>query len=105
MAIFKAFIVSNFHYCPLVWHFCGKVSTAKMERVQERALRFVLDDHISPYETLLGQAGVSTLTLSRIRYIAAEVYKAQHDMGPPYVCDMFVAKHQSQYNLRHINET
>ena len=36
--IYKSFIKSNFNYCPLVWHFCSKSSTAKMEKLQYRAL-------------------------------------------------------------------
>ena len=40
--IYKSFIKSNFNYCPLVWHFCSKGSTAKMEKLQYRALRLVI---------------------------------------------------------------
>ena len=53
LAIFKAFIISNFNYCPIVWHLCGKVNTSKMERIQERALRFVFNDLTSSYDILL----------------------------------------------------
>ena len=37
--IYKSFIESNFNNCPLVWHFCSKSSTAKMEKLQYRARR------------------------------------------------------------------
>ena len=47
-----------------------------MERVQESALRFVFDDKSTSYEIICERAGVSTLTLSRIKSIAAEVFKA-----------------------------
>ena len=41
--IYKSFIRSNFNYCPLVWYFCSKTSTMKMEKkLQYRALRLVL---------------------------------------------------------------
>ena len=50
MAIFRVFIVSNFNYCPLVWHFCGKTNTSKIEKLQERALRFVFNDFTSSYD-------------------------------------------------------
>ena len=33
-AIHHSFIASNFSYCPLVWHFCGKTDNAKLERIQ-----------------------------------------------------------------------
>ena len=30
--IFNVFILSNFNYCPLVWHLCGPADTSKMEK-------------------------------------------------------------------------
>ncbi len=37
----------------MVWHFCGKASTEKIELTQERALRFLLNDQESTYHELL----------------------------------------------------
>ena len=51
--IMQSFILSNFNYCALIWHFCSESNTAKIEKIQERALRLVLDDYISDYSTLL----------------------------------------------------
>ena len=31
--IFCSFIRSNFEYCPLVWYFCGKTNTQKLEKI------------------------------------------------------------------------
>ena len=83
MAIFRAFIVSNFNYCPLVGHFCGKRNTSKIEKLQERALRFVFNDFTSSYENMLKKAELTTLTLCRIKTLAVEVYKALHGHSPP----------------------
>ena len=83
MAIFRAFIASNFNYCPLVWHFCGKTNTSKIEKLQERALRFVFNDFTSYYDNMLEKAELTTLTLSRIKTLALEVYKAIHGHSPP----------------------
>ena len=41
IAIYKSFISSNFSYCPVSWMFCGKRNSDKLEKLQERALRFV----------------------------------------------------------------
>ena len=48
-AIYTSFIASNFNYCPLVWFFTSKESINKIDKIQERALRFVLKDHTSSY--------------------------------------------------------
>jgi hypothetical protein len=44
LTIYYSFILSNFNYCPLVWHFCGEGNTKKLEKIQERALRFIYND-------------------------------------------------------------
>ena len=38
LTIYHSFILSNFNYCPVTWHFCNEQSTKKMEKIQERAL-------------------------------------------------------------------
>jgi hypothetical protein len=43
LTIYYSFIMSNFNYCPLVWHFCGEVNTKKVEKIQERALKFIYE--------------------------------------------------------------
>ncbi len=49
--IHNTFILSNFNYRPHVRYFCDKSSTRKMEKTQERALRFLLNDKTSSYAT------------------------------------------------------
>ena len=104
MAIFRAFIVSNFNYCPLVWHFCGKTNTSKMEKLQERALRFVFNDFTSAYDNMLEKAELTTLTLSRIKTLALEVYKAIHGHSPPYMNDMFTSRQEQTHSLRNAHQ-
>ena len=29
----KTSILSHFHYCPIIWHFCGKVNANKLENI------------------------------------------------------------------------
>jgi hypothetical protein len=45
LTIFHTFILSNFNFCPLAWHFCTEKNSKKIEKVQERALRFVYEDY------------------------------------------------------------
>ena len=47
LMLYKTYISCHFNFCPLVWHFCGESNTQKLERIQNRALRFVFDDHES----------------------------------------------------------
>jgi hypothetical protein len=38
LTIFHTFILSNFNFCPLAWHFCTNKNSKKLEKVHERAL-------------------------------------------------------------------
>ena len=82
LAILSSLISSNFNYCPLVWHFCGKRITRKMENILKRALRYAYSDLDSSYESLLERAGLTTLEIHRIRAIAIEIYKILNGLSP-----------------------
>ena len=92
MAIFRSFIISNFNYCSLVWHACGVQNTRKLEKLQERALRFVYLDKVSSYDDLLTKANLTTLHLGKLNMLATEVYKSVHKLNPPYIQDIYKTK-------------
>ena len=84
--------MSNFNYCSLVWHACGVKNTRKLEKLQERALRFVYLDKVSSYDDLLTKANLTTLHLGRLKMLATEVYKSVHKLNPPYIQDIYKTK-------------
>ena len=45
----NSFIYSNFTYCPLVWMLSHKKSLNKIESLNKRALRFLLNDYVAKY--------------------------------------------------------
>ncbi len=75
------------------------VSMRKMERIQERALRFVLN---ASYDQLLTDSGISSLHLCRVRASAVEVYKCLDGINPAFMCNRFT-KRDSKYNFRDQN--
>ena len=102
LLIFKSFIQSNFNYCPLIWHFCSKTNTEKLEKLQFRALRIVFSDYTSSYEELLNRIQLLTLHMSRLRCIASEAYKCINNISPVYLRDLVEIK-QSNYTFRYQN--
>lgn len=99
LLLYKSFVLSNFSYCPVVWHACGAMNTKKLEKVQHRALKFVFDDHSASYEDLLARANLPTLELGRLRTIAMEVFKAYNKLSPAYINSLFT-QNSTRYNLR-----
>ena len=96
---FNSFILSNFNYCPLVWHHCSIENTRKMEKIQERGLRFVYNDHSSSYSELLSISNKKMLYVERLQKIAVFVFKCVHEIGPSSVHNLFSSKPLS-YGMR-----
>ena len=99
LSIYKSFIMSNFNYCPVVWMFTSKSSLSKLEDIQRRALRFVLDDYTSIYHELLNKANVPGEKIMALRYLAIEVYKCVNGLNPKYLNDILTIK-KCKYDLR-----
>ena len=99
LTIYYSFIMSNFNYCPLSWHFTNETNTKKIEKIQERALRFIYEDHASSYEQLLKKSGLPSLKVRRLRSIATETFKILHQLSPEYLYGLITYK-DSYYNFR-----
>ena len=98
-AIYTSFKASNFNYCPLVWFFTSRDSINKIDKIQERALRFVLKDHISCYKDLLLKSGFDSFRIYAVKSLMIELYKILEGMTPNYLSELFV-KADTPYNTR-----
>ena len=46
-----------------------------IEKIQERALRFVLRDQVSSYDVLLEKAGYEALRIHAVKLLLVEIFK------------------------------
>jgi len=99
MTVLKSFILSNFNYCPLVYHVSSKGSSLKMERLLERGIRLVLNDFSSNINSMMTKSNVSSLFCSRVRLLAVFVFKVINNMLPQIPTDLFQRK-DVPYGLR-----
>ena len=102
----QSFVYSNFSYCPLVWHFCSAKSMHKIEKIQERALRFLYSDHVSSYDLLLNDLLLKskrcTMHVSRLRSLSIEIFKTLNGLNPSFMKDIFQIR-SSNYSSRNPN--
>ena len=61
LRLYDSFIFSHLNYCSMVWHFCLKRDSDKLEKLNERALRSVFQDKENDYRYLLNKADKTTL--------------------------------------------
>ena len=78
---------------------CSTSHIHKMEKIQERALSFLLDNFSNSYNDLLVIAGYDSLQLKRMKTIACEVFKSLNSLNPSFMRSMFVEK-DNIYDLR-----
>ena len=70
--------MSNFNYCmptSLARTFVGSLIQKKIEKLQERAQRFIYEDYTVSYEDLLCKSKQPSLKIRKMRSLAIEVFK------------------------------
>ena len=95
--IMKAFIESQFGYCPLVWMFCGRQTNARINHIHERALRAVYNDEISPFEELLGRDKSETIHRRNIKILAAELFKIKNGLSNDIMTQLICKRNSVGY--------
>ena len=73
-----------------------------MEKIQERALKFIYNENHSTYEELLAKSKLPSLKIRRIRTIAIETFKIINKKTPQYLHDLVTLKN-NKYNFRYSN--
>ena len=101
--IMKAFIESQFIYCPLVWMFHGNRGlNDAMNKTHERALRLVYSNTSSTYDELLEKD--FKIHHRNLQKLAVEIFKIKTNIAPPILIDLFQNKSLSHSsNLRREN--
>ena len=87
--LLKAFIESQFSFCPLLWMFCTRKLNRKINHIHERALRLVYDDQDSSFEELLMKDNTICIHHRNIQYVAIEMFKVVNGIAPPIMTDIF----------------
>ena len=90
--LINCFINANFNYCPIAWHFSSRESINKIENIQKRALRFLLNHYSSDYETLLKKTNKCTMKVKRLRLLAVEICKVFSENSPNFIKGSFEKK-------------
>ena len=87
--IVKAFILSQFSYCPLVWMCHSRTLNNKINKLHERALRLVYDDKQSTCEELLNINKSITIHHRNLQVLVTELYKVHYGLAPEPMNDIF----------------
>jgi hypothetical protein len=95
----KAFIESQFGYCPLIWMFHSRTLNNRINNIHERALRLVYKDHHANFQELLDKDKTVTIHHRNLQKLAIEMYKVKNGDSPKIMQNIF-QKIPNHYNLR-----
>ena len=101
--IMKAFIESQFSYCPLVWMFHNRDLNNRINILHEKALRLVYNDSMLSFEQLLSLDNSFTIHHRNLQKLAIEMYKVKHNLSPIFMKNIFPDS-TNPYNLRNAPE-
>ena len=97
--VVETFLMSCFNYCPIVWHFCNKSLSLRMEKLYERGIRFATKDYVSEYTDLLNKNEKCTFMLTRLKKISIFVYNCVQNLYAKHFNQMYSIKN-NEYAMR-----
>ena len=97
--IFRAFLYSQFNYCPLIWMFHSRTLNSKINKLQERTLRIVFNDNTSSFDQLLEKDNSVRIHTRNLQYLAIEMHKIKHKISPKIMQEIFPIR-SSNCNFR-----
>ena len=98
--LMKAFITSQFSYCPLVWISHSRTMNNRINILHEKALRLVYTNKPNlSFDDLLKEDKSVKIHQKNLQILATEIYKVKNDLGPKIMADIFHFV-EKPYNLR-----
>ena len=98
--VFKAFLISQSNYCPLVWMFHTKQLKNRINSLHEKALIVTYRDRNWSFSELLNLDKSVSIYYKDIKYLLTEIYEVKMGLSPPIMSDIFSLSENSFYNLR-----
>ena len=89
--LMRAFIITQFQYCPLVWMFHSRHLNNKIYRIHERALRIAYKDYESSFSNLLKKDDTVSIHAKNLQTLMIEMFKTKKNINPPFMKEIFVS--------------
>ena len=96
----KAFIASEYGYCPYFRMFHSRILNSRVNKLHERALRMVYQDYVSSFTELLEKDNLTTIHSRNIQLLVTELFKVKNGLSPPFMNEIFAENAQHYYDLR-----
>ena len=95
----KAFITSQFSYCPLIWMFHSRQLNNRINKIHERTLRLVYKNNKLTFNDLLELDNAVTIHRRNLQILATEIFNVKNSLAPEIMAEVFEIK-EPRYNFR-----
>ena len=75
----KAFIISQFNYCPLIWMFHNRALNDRINKIHKRALRLVYQNKNLSFSELLELDNAVTIHQRNLQVLVTEIFKVKNN--------------------------
>ena len=99
----KAYSMSQFGYCSLVWMNQSRLVNNRINTLHERALHLVYNDFTSSCTELLKKDNSVIMYLKNLLNLAIEMFKVKHILTPEFMTEVFRLKTR-YFNTRNKSE-
>ena len=83
--------------------FCSRASNNMINKIHERALRLILNNHTCVFDTLLQKNNDTCNHHRNIQTLMIEIHKMKNNLNPPIMDNMFERRNNT-YNFRNFQE-
>ena len=98
-SLMKAFAISQFNYCPLIWMFHNRALNNRIAKIHERALRLVYQNKDLSFSELLELDNAVTIHQRNLQVLATDIFKVKNNLSPEIMKQVFDFQ-EPYYNLR-----
>ena len=96
----KAFINSQFSYCPLIWLNHPRILNNKINRIHERSLQVEYNDKKATFKELLDNDKAVSIQTRNLQMLVTEMIKVKIGESPSIMHEIFQIDDSNNFNLR-----
>ena len=82
--VMRAFVISQFSYCPLIWLLHDRGVNSKINHIHERALRIAYQDFTSSFAELLINDNSVSIHQRNLQLLVTEIYRTKMNINPSF---------------------
>ena len=95
----KAFVISQFNYCPLIWMFHNRALNNRINKINKRVLRLVYQNKNLSFSELLELDNAVTIHQRNLQVLVTEIFKVKNNFSLEIMKQVFDFQ-EPYYNLR-----